>query len=122
MKYYFEVIKKYAVFSGRARRSEFWYFTLFSTIISLVLNEITLQFFPATDLDGIYTLLIILPSMAVGVRRMHDVGLSGWYYIIPFYSLFIACQPSDFGDNQYGPNPIYGAQENIFGEKLDDNL
>jgi uncharacterized membrane protein YhaH (DUF805 family) len=58
----------------------------------------------------------------VGVRRMHDVGLSGWYYIIPFYSLFIACQPSDFGDNQYGPNPIYGEQENIFGEKLDDNL
>lgn len=122
MKYYFEVIKKYAVFSGRARRSEFWYFTLFSTIISLVLNGITLQFFPAIDLDGIYTLLIILPSIAVGVRRMHDVGLSGWYYIIPFYSLFIACQPSDFCDNQYGPNPIYGAQENIFGEKLDDNL
>lgn len=84
--------KKYAVFKGRASRSEFWYFFLFNTIVSLVT---TLVFLLLIFLLGkekwmilpsfllmIYSFVIILPSSAVYVRRLHDVGVSGWWYLV----------------------------------------
>jgi uncharacterized membrane protein YhaH (DUF805 family) len=104
MNYYLEVLQKYVVFEGRARRSEYWYFVLFNFIISLVLgligNAINLPF-----ISTIYSLAIFLPSIAVAIRRMHDVGKSGWYILIPVYNLILACTDSEVGENKYGQNP-----------------
>jgi len=89
------VFKKYAKFSGRARRSEYWYFVLFSVLVSMVINiaeTAVTAFFGAgaaphwiwNGLRGLYTLGTLLPSMAVGWRRLHDGGHSGWNYLIPY--------------------------------------
>ena len=104
MKYYLEVLKKYADFKGRARRSEFWYFTLFSAIISIILIILTgnSQF---SKLDKLYSLVVLVPSLAVGVRRMHDLNKSGWYYLIPFYNLILLFTNGTEGPNDYGVDP-----------------
>lgn len=118
MSWYLAVLKKYAVFSGRARRKEFWYFTVFNVIVSIVLAAVdaaigTLN----TDsgiglLSGIYSLAVIIPSIAVSVRRLHDIGRSGWWVLIGLIPLVGAIvllifnvQDSQPGENQYGPNP-----------------
>lgn len=104
MNYYFEVLKKYAQFSGRARRSEYWYFTLFNVIIAIILMVAgTAMRFPL--LNSIYSLAVLIPGIAVGVRRMHDVNKSGWYILIPLYNLILACTDGTSGDNEYGEDP-----------------
>ena len=110
MNYYLAVLKKYAVFEGRARRKEYWYFFLFNLIIALVLGLIEgiLGIAPHTDrsiLGDIYTIAVLLPSIAVGVRRMHDVNKSGWFLLIPVYNLILAVTEGTKGDNEYGPDP-----------------
>lgn len=104
MKYYLEVLKKYTQFNGRARRKEYWYFFLFNMIFSISLAVIEgaagIPF-----LSNIYSLAVLVPSIAVGVRRMHDVGKSGWYILIPIYNIVLACTEGDRGDNEYGPDP-----------------
>lgn len=104
MKWYLAVLSKYAVFSGRARRSEYWYFVLFSTIFSIVLT-ISDILFGTLFLDNIYSLAVLIPTIAVGVRRMHDVGKSGWFLLIPIYNLILACTNGDEGENRYGNDP-----------------
>ena len=99
MHYYVKVLKQYADFNGRARRKEYWMFVLFNVIISTVLGLI----FPL--LSVIYYLAILIPTYAVLARRMHDVGKSGWYMLIPIYNLILACTDGDSGDNEYGSNP-----------------
>ena len=99
MHYYVKVLKQYADFNGRARRKEYWMFVLFNVIISTVLGLI----FPL--LSSIYYLAILIPTYAVLVRRMHDVGKSGWDMLIPIYNLILACTDGDSGDNEYGSNP-----------------
>lgn len=86
MNWYLLVLKNYANFSGRARRKEYWMFTLFSTIISIicvVLDEVLGFKYGDYQEDGyletFYSLAVLLPTIAVGVRRMHDAGKSGWY-------------------------------------------
>ena len=112
MNYFITVLSKYATFTGRARRAEYWYFALFSTIISIVLSLVgELINFPA--LSTVYTLAVLLPSIAVGVRRMHDVGKSGWFILIPIYNIILACTAGDTGPNEYGEDPKGGA---VFGE------
>ena len=118
MNWYLEVLKKYVVFNGRARRKEYWYFFLFNIIISIVLaviDSVTGSF--STDagmglLGGIYTLAILIPSIAVSVRRLHDTDRSGWWLLIGLIPLIGALvllifmvQDSEPGDNQYGSNP-----------------
>ncbi|MEO8772218.1 MAG: DUF805 domain-containing protein [Ferruginibacter sp.] len=102
--WYVIVLKKYAEFNGRARRSEYWYFTLVSLLISIVLilvgNNMGNKY-----LENIYSLAVLIPSIAVGVRRMHDVGKSGWYLLIPIYNLILACTDGQVGNNEYGPDP-----------------
>ena len=107
------VLSNYANFSGRARRSEYWYFVLLSFIVSVVLGILT-QFLGiiGTLLSGVWSLAILVPSLALGWRRLHDIGKSGaWYFIIlvPLVGeiLFIIwmCKDSQPGENQYGPNP-----------------
>jgi uncharacterized membrane protein YhaH (DUF805 family) len=104
MNYYLNVWKNFANFSGRARRSEYWYFVLFNIIIAVILGQIAVLIeFPW--LVTIYYLAILIPSIAVGVRRMHDVGKSGWYLLIPIYSFILAVSEGTRGNNEYGLDP-----------------
>ena len=106
---------KYADFEGRARRSEFWYWYLFNVIISLGVNFMT--FFMGTIagvvFSSIVSLALLLPNIAVAVRRLHDTGRSGWMYLLGFipcigiiFLLIWWCEDSK-GDNEYGPSPKY---------------
>ncbi len=104
MKYYFKALEKYFDFEGRASRSEYWYFALFNFLITIILS-IFLNDFGGIDFSAIYTVLTLIPSIAVAVRRMHDVGKSGWYALIPIYSLILVLTDSDSGSNEYGENP-----------------
>ena len=107
------VFSQYAVFSGRARRSEYWYFVLLTLIVSFVtglLSEFLGRF--GAMLTGLWELAILIPSLAVVWRRLHDIGKSGgWYFIflVPLVGwiilLVFLCRDSQPGDNQYGPNP-----------------
>ena len=118
MNWYFEVLKKYAVFSGRARRKEYWYFFLFNIIIQIVLafvDSATGNFDPEVGmgpLGTIYILAVLIPGIAVTVRRLHDIGRSAWYLLVLLVPLigvivllvFLA-QDGKPGQNQYGVNP-----------------
>jgi uncharacterized membrane protein YhaH (DUF805 family) len=118
MKWYLGVLKQYAVFGGRARRSEYWYFVLFSALISIVLIIIdsvtgTLSLRAGLGLlSGIYALAVFVPSLAVAIRRLHDTSRSGWWLLIslvPFVGtiILIVFLASDGKPetNEYGTNP-----------------
>jgi len=121
MEWYLKVWKQYADFSGRARRKEFWMFTLFNTLIGFVMCLIMIPliftgkyipFIIIVILFTCYSIAIFIPSLAVAVRRLHDIGKSGWYFFIGFIPfvggiiLFIwNLQDSEAGGNQWGPNP-----------------
>ena len=114
MEWYLKVLKNYVVFNGRARRTEYWMFFLFNAIITIILSF--LQSIADIDkiLTGIYGLLTLLPSLAVGARRLHDSGRSGWWLligIIPFIGTIILliffCLDSEEGENRFGANPKY---------------
>ena len=104
MEYYLKVLKQYAVFEGRARRSEYWYFTLFNSIIGFVLGLVG-EFSGSIISTGLYQLAVFIPSIAVGVRRLHDVNKSGWFLLIPIYNLILLVSEGDRGDNYYGSDP-----------------
>jgi uncharacterized membrane protein YhaH (DUF805 family) len=106
--YFLDVVtKKYADFNGRARRSEFWYFLLFVIVgifaLSLILGFISSTL--AAIVTGIFYLGMFIPYLACLIRRMHDVGKSGWYCLIPIYSIILIFTDSQPGSNEYGPNP-----------------
>ncbi|MFT2009884.1 DUF805 domain-containing protein [Pontibacter sp. 13R65] len=112
MNWYKMVLSKYAEFSGRSRRSEYWYFMLFNVIISMVLALVDMAVGSFGILGGLYSLFIFIPSLALTVRRLHDTGRSGWWMLIsliPFIGwivlLVFTVSDSQYGDNQYGPNP-----------------
>jgi uncharacterized membrane protein YhaH (DUF805 family) len=128
MSWYIKVLKNYAVFSGRARRKEYWWFSLFNFIFILVLDGIDLFVIAphihslilpivytltiVSSLTIIYILAVIVPGIAVGVRRLHDTNRSGWWYfigLIPIVGSIILivfyAMDSQPGDNRYGPNP-----------------
>jgi uncharacterized membrane protein YhaH (DUF805 family) len=104
MDYFIKVLKSYAVYTGRARRAEYWYYVLFNFIINFVVGLIA-GMINLTIISTIISLLFLIPGIAVAVRRMHDVGKSGWYALIPIYNLILACTEGEKGDNQYGPDP-----------------
>jgi uncharacterized membrane protein YhaH (DUF805 family) len=104
MNYYIKVLQNYATFSGRARRSEYWYFFLFNVIIAFILGFVG-ALMRTTILSNIYSLAVLIPSIAVAIRRMHDVGKSGWFVLIPIYKLILACTDGTKGDNEYGADP-----------------
>lgn len=107
MNWYISVLKNYAVFSGRARRSEYWYFTLFTFIFSVIFMILD-AVIGVKFLNTIYSLAVLIPSIAVGVRRMHDVDKSGWFILIPLYNLILACTEGTNGPNDYGDDPKGG--------------
>jgi len=120
MNWYIAVLKKYNVFSGRASRSEFWFFVLFNFIASFILGFIDGIFGSAGVLGGIYSLVVLLPSIAVAVRRIHDSGKSGWFFLVPFYNLYLYIIPGDVGENKYGPKPTATAPEVDMKEMMED--
>ncbi len=119
--YWLMAFKKYATFTGRARRSEYWYFALMNFLITLVLY--VLVFVSAAAGSGLFAMIFgalifiymlgsIVPSLALLVRRLHDSGKSGWYYFVsliplagPIWLLVLLATDSTPGDNEYGPNP-----------------
>ncbi len=139
MNWYLMALKKYAVFSGRAQRKEFWYFTLFSILISFSIEVADLLIvmygfdLGLNILASIYGLGVLIPSIAVGVRRLHDTNRSGWWYLlgpatlflIPVFSsfpilnvvaivlaiignlllIYFFVQDSDLQENRFGPIP-----------------
>ena len=107
---YLEVLKKYTVFSGRAGRREYWMFILVSIIVSIVLSIVgSAIHFPA--LGTIYSLAVALPSIGVGIRRLHDRDMSGWWSLIAlvpfgiFYLIYVFASPGTPGPNRYGVSP-----------------
>ena len=117
MNWYIAVLKKYAVFDGRARRQEYWIYLLVSVIISIVLSFIDgmtgmMNARGQGLFVSIYGLAVLLPTIAVAGRRLHDTGRSGWWLLVAFIPLIgtiillvFFVQDSDPSDNQYGPNP-----------------
>ncbi len=119
MNWYLAALKKYAEFSGRARRSEYWYFVLFNILIMLALAIVDAVVFGTRYgvLSTIFNLATLVPSMAVLVRRLHDTGRTGWWVLIglvPFLGwvvlLVFVVQDSHAGENEYGPNPKDGSE------------
>lgn len=113
------LVKKFVSFSGRARRSEYWYFTLFSLIVSMAASIIGGMLFVHHEgdvnlLSSLLSLVLFLPGLGVAVRRLHDIGKSAWWYLIIFVPmigwiilLVFMCKDSFPGPNQYGPSPKY---------------
>lgn len=116
MNWYLKVLKQYADFSGRARRKEYWIFALFN-LIFVYLSIILFKIFQFEGLsyvliNVVYFLAIIIPSIAVVVRRLHDVGKSGWMILISLipiigtiWLLVLMVTDSDAVENKYGQNP-----------------
>lgn len=112
MNWYLEVLTNYAVFTGRARRTEYWMFVLFNIIIALTIGLIEGMLASAGVVGMIYSLAVLIPSIAVAVRRLHDTDRSGWWLLIGLVPLigaivlmvFLVLDSSP-GQNQYGPNP-----------------
>lgn len=116
--YYLTIWRKYAVFSGRAQRSEYWYAFMFNIIFLIV--AVVLDNILGTAIAGVgyglfyfvYSLAVLVPGLAVGVRRLHDTGNSGWMLLVslipiagPIWLLILMATDSNPGNNQYGPNP-----------------
>ena len=105
MQYFLDAIKnKYALFTGRARRAEYWQFFLINVIISFVLGFLA-GMIKMPWLATIYSLAVLVPGIAVAIRRMHDVGKSGWFVLIPIYNIILAATEGQRGPNEYGEDP-----------------
>ena len=119
MNYFIDCLtKKYACFSGRARRQEYWLFVLFNFLASTILKFIAGALISMTGLAVLaiipllYSLAVLIPGFAVLFRRLHDTGRSGWWWLLAFIPIIgwivlidFCCLDSQPGDNQYGPNP-----------------
>lgn len=112
MNWYLEVLKNYAVFSGRARRTEYWMFFLFNFIIAFAIGIVEGILGGPGFIGMLYGLAVLIPGIAVSVRRLHDTGRSGLWLLISFVPLVglivllvFMVQDSVPGQNQYGMNP-----------------
>ena len=108
--------QKYADFSGRAGKAEFWWFFLFNLIVNII-GELVDGMLGNQILGMLLSLAILVPGLAVGARRLHDINKSGWWQLIAltiigiFVLIFWWIQDSEAGSNQYGPNPNSGDSE-----------
>lgn len=115
MNYYVRVFQNYANFKGRDTRKQYWMFVLFNIIISFVIGFVAGLILgdAASIVTSIYSLAILLPSLAISIRRMHDIGKSGWWILVSLipivgciWYIVLACKPSQEGSNQYGDMPV----------------
>jgi len=118
MNWYLQVLQNYFVFSGRARRKEYWYFMLFNLIITVLLMALDMlttmfsQTYGVGLTSGLYSLAVFIPSLSVLIRRLHDTNHSAWWlliWLIPIVGFLVLLVftifDSDEGSNRYGPNP-----------------
>ena len=113
MHYFFDALKKYAVFGGRSSRREYFMFFLISFVIAFALSFILGIIKAVSNIDimfigGIYQNALLVPSLALAIRRIHDTDKSGWFVLVPFYNvvlLFISGTP---GTNRFGTDPKEG--------------
>ena len=130
MNWYFKALKLYANFSGRTRRREYWYFSLFnfiSIIVAIILDYIlglTINGTPYGAIYFLYTFSVLIPGLAVSVRRLHDVGKSGWMMLISLipiigaiWLIVLFTKDSQVEDNQYGINPKLNSSNYLSDEK-----
>lgn len=128
MDWYLLALNKYAQFSGRSRRKEYWMYSLISGMIWLVLYGGGVVMLPHRGLamlllvlSGIYALGMLVPNLSSGVRRLHDTGRSGWWMVLGFVPLVglvllvLLALDSDPGPNQYGPNPKFAIPPVLVG-------
>lgn len=119
MAIFVDVIAKYTEFSGRARRKEYWIYSMWTLLIGVPLFILDIyldlynQEFGMGLLSGIWFLLLFLPTTAVTVRRLHDSDKSGWIFLVslipiagPFIVLGFMCKPGTVGDNRFGADPL----------------
>lgn len=135
MKYFIDGLKKFATFTGRARRKEYWMFALFNIIfciIAIVADNLLGLTYHLNGLDigygylyTAYVLFTFLPGLAMLVRRLHDVGKSGWFFLVAFipiagaiWLLVLLCTDSKPGPNKYGPNPKEAENNFDFDKQL----
>lgn len=109
MHWFVEAFQKYAVFSGRARRMEYWMFHLFNWIVLLFVLLVVTPMGEANDfvawLFVLYAFAVMLPSFAVAIRRMHDTDHSGWWIMVPVANFVLTLLPGTPGPNRFGPDP-----------------
>ncbi|MFZ8893200.1 MAG: DUF805 domain-containing protein [Ilumatobacteraceae bacterium] len=91
--------QNYTNFKGRASRAEYWWWALFTVILSILLSSIDDSF------GNLGSLVTLLPSIAVAIRRVHDVDRAGWFILVPFYNLYLVLRRGDSGENRFGPPP-----------------
>ena len=112
--------KNYINFNGRSRRSELWWFFLFNIIIGIIISILAKLITPyLIYLSYIYCLIAFLPGLGLGIRRLHDIGKSGWYILIGFIPLvgiillYFYCLDSENQSNEYGESPKYGKNTSL---------
>lgn len=112
-----EGFKNYVKFSGRASRSEFWYWVLFIVIVSVALTILDMALFPAagwSPLSTVWSILTIVPAISINARRLHDIDRSGWWLLLELtvigalLILFWACLKGTAGPNRFGADPLAG--------------
>ncbi|QTC52390.1 DUF805 domain-containing protein [Pantoea agglomerans] len=103
--WYLGVLKKYAVFSGRARRKEYWMFTLFNILIAFLLGIFETIIGAGDILSNLYSLAILIPGIAVAVRRLHDTDRSGWWLLLPIVNIVFLALEGQTGTNRFGSDP-----------------
>jgi uncharacterized membrane protein YhaH (DUF805 family) len=114
------VFRNYATFSGRAPRSEYWYYVLFTILVAMATGIVDMMLFPAwtgfSPITSLANLLLLLPSISVGIRRLHDVDRSGWWFLLAFtvigvlVLLYWAVRSGTPGSNRFGPDPLTDRQ------------
>ena len=128
MKWWLKAMSQYADFSGRARRQEFWMFWLFTLLFAVacgLIDGLTGTYSVEAGVGlvgGLFSLATLIPSIAVSIRRLHDIGRSGWFILlglIPIVGIFIMLvfyfKDSEKGVNKWGRSPKYGDAEPSFG-------
>jgi uncharacterized membrane protein YhaH (DUF805 family) len=107
--------RNYATFAGRASRSEYWYWTLFSVLVSVVAGILDAAIFPfsaVSPLSAISTILLLLPGIAVAARRLHDIDRTGWWLLIMLTGIGVIlliiwdCFRGTTGSNRFGADPL----------------
>lgn len=112
MNWYLKVLKQYADFNGRARRQEYWMFVVFNIVIGIVAGALDAAIGTWGAISGIYGLAMFIPGLAVGVRRLHDIGKSGLMLLVVFipvigviWLIILLATDGMSGSNAYGDNP-----------------
>ncbi len=130
--YYLDAFKKYTKFDGRASLSQFWYFVLFNVVISILLG------FISHSLSGLYGLAVLIPSLAIGSRRLHDINKSGWMQLVMLipiigiiWLIILFAKKGDVSANDFGEKALktetiikddseFGKKVNKITDKIED--